>query len=586
MFKKKWNLDNIISILIAVTLLYAIYELFNARTLPFNWRLIAIALLSILALLAIAINFKKLPKWATITRRIICVLLAIVLGLGGFYVSKGGSFIRGITDVKDSSVKISIMVHKDSGIKDIEDLKGKRVGYQNGVDASNSSWTMKKINKEVKKIKYVSDVDYMNLVDSLKNNELDAIIISDSYILSVEDFEEGYTADLVKIKTYSRTLKDEKVPEVDHAINLNENIFTVLISGQDDIGDPNHNGKSDVCMLVIVNPMTKFIQMISFPRDAYLPNPALGNINDKLTHTGNNGIDNTMKAIENVLGIKIDYYAKVNFTSVVEIVDTIGGITVDVPIAFCEQDSQRLFTEGHLQCLDKGKQEVDGEEALAFARHRKTEGVGDIGRTKAQQQVLRAIIEKLLTVEGMSKVPALLDVIPKYVVTNISDSQLENFVSYQLDHLSTWTMKSMTLENGLNYLLVTASMGNIPLSTNVLNKFDILDAVGKYYAIVKPKSFNEFSFDLDNLELDTTDFTFNTDIIYAGDDISNYTGTPIEEEVEEPSEEVTEEPIEPEEPEISEPEEPIEPSEPVEPIEPSVPETPSEGQETSETIVE
>lgn len=570
MFKKKLKFDGIISILIIVTLLYAIYELLNARTLPFNWRLIAIALLTILSLLALVLNFKKLPKWGVITRRIICVVLAIVLGLGGFYISKGGSFIRSITNVKDSSVKISVMVKKDSKIKDIEDLKGKTVGYQNGVDASNANWAMKKINKEVKNIDYVSDTDYMNLVDDLKAEKLDAIIISDSYILSVEDFEEGYTADLVKIKTFSRTLKNEKTPDVDHAINLNENTFSVLISGQDDVGDPNHNGKSDVCMLVIVNPRTKFIQMISFPRDAYLPNPALGNGNDKLTHTGNNGVDNTMKAIENVLGFEIDYYAKVNFTSVVEIVDTIGGITVDVPIAFCEQDSQRLFTEGHLQCLEVGEQEVNGEQALAFARHRKTAGVGDIGRTKAQQQVLRAIVEKLLTVEGMSKVPALLDVIPKYVVTNISDSQLENFVSYQLDHLGTWTMKMMTLENGNNASLVTASMGNLPLSCNVLNKYDVLTAFQKYHAIIRPKSFNDFSFDLNELELDSADFSFNNDIIYSDGDYSSFTGTPTE-DVEE------EIPVEPEKPVVPEvPETPVEPETPTEPEVPEKPEVPTD----------
>ncbi|HFL3113565.1 TPA: LCP family protein, partial [Clostridioides difficile] len=114
-----------------------------------------------------------------------------------------------------------------------------------------------------------------------------------------------------------------------------------------------------------VNPVANHIDMVSIPRDALVPNTALNNANDKLTHTGNDGIENSVETIQNFFGIPIDYYARVSFNSLIEIVDTIGGIDVDVEIDFCEQDENRSFKKEDLICLKKGKQHLNGKQALA-----------------------------------------------------------------------------------------------------------------------------------------------------------------------------------------------------------------------------
>ena len=110
------------------------------------------------------------------------------------------------------------------------------------------------------------------------------------------------------------------------------------------------------------------------------------------------------QGLELFTGIDIDFYAKVNFFSVIEIVDAIGGVDVDVQLDFCEQDEYRNKDEAHQICLSTGEQHLNGKEALAYSRHRKTASWGTQGREKAQTQIIEAIINKLTTVEGASKV--------------------------------------------------------------------------------------------------------------------------------------------------------------------------------------
>src|SRR5699024_6056960 len=132
--------------------------------------------------------------------------------------------------------------------------------------------------------------------------------------------------------------------------------FTFYISGVDSTGSPDQASRTDTNLLLIVNPRANQIQMVSLPRDGYMPNSALQYQNDKLTHTGIYGIEASVKTIENFYGFSIDYYARVSFDSLIEIIDAIGGIDVDVEISFCEQDENRSFAKEDQICLVKGKQ--------------------------------------------------------------------------------------------------------------------------------------------------------------------------------------------------------------------------------------
>lgn len=530
--KQKINIDGILSFFILAATLYTDYIVYQANSLPFQWRIIAMVILSLIGLLLLAIGFKRFEKKGRIIRRIFTLLFILLFAFASINLDKVRIFTGKVTDVQDENTEtISVIVKADSKIKNIEDLKKKTVYYQDGTDQSNGLFVKEKLAKEVNTIKFESENNYFTLASLLMNNEIDAMIITNSYIRSVEDGMEGFEAGIKTLKTYQRKVTKLEKEHTGVSLDLTQDTFTVLISGMDDTGDPNYNSRSDVNMVLLVNPKTNHIDMISFPRDSFVPNPALGNGNDKLTHCGNDGVENTMTAIEQVLGFEINFYVKVNFTSVVEMVDALGGITVNVPYAFCEQNSERSFAEEDLQCLEIGEQKLNGEQALAFARHRKSDGVGDIGRTHAQQKVIMAMIEKILTPSGASKVPELLDIVPKYVVTNVSDEQLNNFISYELENLSPWTMTSMTLENGSTGMLTTASMGNTPLSCYLLNQTDLETVWKKYWMMKNPTSFNEFSFDLNNLSpADMPNYSPSTSIVFYGNDISQYLGNEVVEE--------------------------------------------------------
>lgn len=569
--KNKINFDGILSFFILAATIYADYIIFLAKTLPINWRYISIAIVTLIGLLLLALSFKKMKKTGTWIRRIMTILFIFLFAFTSINLDKVRNFTNRVTDVQDENIeKISVVVKADSKFDALSDLKNKTIYYQDGTDKSNAEFVMKKVESDVSKVKFKSENNYFSLAQQLMDGKIDAMIITNSYIQSVEDGLEGFEGSIRSLKTYERNVSKTEKKHTGADLDLTQDVFTVLISGMDETGSPNHNSRSDVNMLLMVNPKTNHIEMVSFPRDSFVPNPALGNASDKLTHTGNDGVENTMLAIEQVVGFDINFYVKVNFTSVVEFVDALGGIEVDVPIAFCEQDSERSFAEADLQCLEKGLQKVDGEEALAFARHRKTEGVGDIGRTHAQQKVIMGMLKKALTPSGATKVPVLLDIVPKYVVTNISDEQLNHFISYELENMKPWTTSQMTLENGYNANLITASMGGTPLSCYVLSPFDLEVVWQKYWLLNNPSTFKDFKFNLNNLNPENMpEMPKNANLVLYGDDLSKYLGVETKEPVEE-----EEKPVQPT-PEPTVPEQPTTPEEPTTPENPTTPDQPT-----------
>ena len=310
-------------------------------------------------------------------------------------------------------------------------------------------------------------------------------------------------------------------------------------------------------MLLIVNPLAAHVEMISIPRDSFVPNPALGNRNDKLTHTGSSGSENTVTAIEQLFGIDVDFYLKLNFSSVIEIVDALDGIDIDIPLDFCEQDENRSFAQEDLICLSKGEQRIDGREALAYARHRHSYVDQDLSRNQAQQRVFQAIVKRMLHIGNVGKIEKLMDIATRLCATNMPIEQVTNFISYQLDHPQEWTFSSISLNNGYSDMLATASMGSaLPLSVYLLNKDDIQAVIDRYQELCELMNFSTFAFDLNNLEKDRVYVSSDYNFLWAGDNTSQWEAV------------INEETILPDTP-TQTPSEPSEPTTPTQPSEPS-----------------
>lgn len=196
--------------------------------------------------------------------------------------------------------------------------------------------------------------------------------------------------------------------------------------GVDSTGDGIASGSSfngDSLMLITFNPKTLNATVFSIPRDTYVPIACNQNRENKINSSAYGGTSCVVKTIENLTGIKIDYYMKINFTGVVKLVDDLGGISLDVPIKFCEQDSERRFGE-HLICLDKGYQKLNGEQALAFARHRHSLPLGDFQRVQHQQMVVEAMVKEVKNIRDVDAFYKILEDVANNVDTNMSTSQI------------------------------------------------------------------------------------------------------------------------------------------------------------------
>ncbi|MFV0382055.1 MAG: LCP family protein [Breznakia sp.] len=550
----KKNIDNkinyILIVVLSIFLVVFLYFLMNIVATPLRWRLGICAIFVLLSLISILLLLKQMYGYKNVLARIACVLLVFTLGIGSFYSFKIADLVDRIVSEDDEEKYEKVFVVSSSSNKDLQDiaqLEDKVVGVQTKSEVKSTAFAKAKLDKIVSNVSYVVADDYYTLMESLEKGEIDALIIREHYINLFEQEEEGFSAKLKTLTSFDMLIEkgDNSATKASSKKDLSKEPFTIYLSGVDTTDGSLDSLRSDVNIILIVNPITRHLEMISLPRDSFVPNIALGYENDKLTHLGNDGMNNIMDSIENVIDFKLDYYLQVNFTSVEEIVDAIGGIDVYVPITYTEQNSNR---EAGTVELVEGQQHLDGEHALALARHRKL--YGDIERGKTQLSIIQAMVEKLLTVEGAKSAPELLNIIPKHVKTSMTSSQINGFLNSQLDNLKPWTFTNFALGNGATGMMTTASMGSMPLSCYMLSYTDIEELYEHYQMIINPVKFSEFSFNLSNLGGDLPAYTRGEGVLFVGDDFSSYAGvntTEKEEVVEVEKEPVreTEKPVDP-----------------------------------------
>ena len=232
--------------------------------------------------------------------------------------------------------------------------------------------------------------------------------------------------------------------------------FLVYVSGLDQTGaindsgnpvQPEINGRSDVNILIAVNPNTKKVLMVHIPRDYYVPlmnDPAQM---DKLTHAGNKGIEWSMKTVDAVFGLESNYYLKVNFNSVVDVVDVLGGITVNCQI---HDFSSSYSLSGQTYYFKHGENQLTGDSALAYARERYRTG-GDGQRGKHQQQVISAILDKVMSPAILSNFGGFFASVSKNFRTNMSYDEMASLVRMQLDDMAEWEFDSISVEGQGGY---------------------------------------------------------------------------------------------------------------------------------------
>ena len=591
--RRSQKLDWILLALCLLSAALAFFLCYRMSVLPTRYLTILGLILVIAVLVSFLLCLCRLRRTGRWIRRAFMIILCGVFCFGAYTANSVHSTFSTITRNDPSIVKVSVVTLADSDIAAVEDLSGKTVAVQNGMDKDNADFAREQLDQEASNITYEEVLDYLTMYNELTDGTVDAMIITDSSVSLLEDQHSDIRSQIKTIATYER--ENESVNTATTDKDLRSDPFVVYLGGMDEGTDPSIDSKCDVNILLMVNPKINKITTISIPRDSYVPNPALNYGSDKLTHLGNNGPENSIAGIEEFTGINIDFYAKVNFFSVIEIVDAIGGVDVDVQLDFCEQDENRNKDAEHQICLAKGEQHLNGQEALAYSRHRKTASWGTQGREKAQTQIIEAIINKLTSVEGAANVNSVMSIAQQYISTNIPMDSLTSFLSYQLDHLKPWTVEGITLTDGVDGYYTTVSIPSIPLSCHLLTQEDarIINAV--YNSMYETPDMSEFTFDLNDLSFSDVEIQDSEYMIWA-EDAASLNSSAVYFGLSEPSiqqqytpeyEEVPQETtdqIQDSDPIVQDPQEdvPEEPTEPVVPEDPST-EEPGSGDEGGST---
>jgi LCP family protein required for cell wall assembly len=199
-------------------------------------------------------------------------------------------------------------------------------------------------------------------------------------------------------------------------VEITKKPFSILFMGIEDYATDGENGRTDSLIFATINPKTKQVTMMSIPRDTRVSIAGTNKKSKINAAHAYGGEKMAVETVENFLKVPVDHYIKVDFTGFKQIVDVVGGVTVDVPFDFKERSDEDWYKEIHFQ---KGKQHLNGEEALAYVRMRKEDPMGDFGRAKRQRQLLTAVVSELSSASSVLKINDIAKVIGKYAKTDI-----------------------------------------------------------------------------------------------------------------------------------------------------------------------
>ncbi|HZJ86439.1 MAG TPA: LCP family protein [Erysipelotrichaceae bacterium] len=359
------------------------------------------------------------------------MLLSLLLIVANVYVFQADNLLDNVSGGQTKNETVSVVVRKDSPYKTLEDLKFTTFAKED----SKESIVLKSIEyfetKLDHKLKTKEYADYPVLGKSLLEGEIEVMILNEAFRNIIEDDYPDFSENTRIIDSFNKeTLIVRKKKE---SFNIVEDTFTVMISGIDVYGSISNNARSDVNILATINPQTKQIILLSIPRDYYLPFSCQQGALDKLTHTGIYGIDCTMETVGQAFDVDIDYYARVNFSSLINVVDALGGVSVNADYGF--QMNQYYFSEG--------ENYLNGSQALEFVRDRKHQVDGDLGRGRNQMKVLTAIINKMASPAIITNFSGIINSLEGSFQTNMTSKEITSLVKMQLKDMKSWDIVQM-----------------------------------------------------------------------------------------------------------------------------------------------
>ena len=347
-----------------------------------------------------------------------------------------------------------VVVREDDPAKVLVDAKDYKFGVHLPADTTGGSSAMvadieEALSGKINLVEFDSDIE---VAKALLDGKVDAAIYNKAYTSVIaESIENEEYESLVRVlHQYGIETDIEK-----ETVDVGEP-FNVLISGIDVYGDISQTSRSDVNIIVTVNPKTKKVLLTSTPRDYYVRIPEQsGDARDKLTHAGIYGVDASMRTLEELYGIDITYFVRVNFDTLIKLVDAMDGLDVYVEYPFDAYTDEYHF--------DKGWHDMFGDQVLAFCRERYSFADGDNQRGRNQEQVLKALIEKLLSPAILPHYAEILDSLDGFFQLNMPQEKIAELVNMQLTDNAHWEILKQTAEQGQGGMEPTYSGGSTPL---------------------------------------------------------------------------------------------------------------------------
>ncbi|MGN1372269.1 MAG: LCP family protein [Candidatus Coprovivens sp.] len=431
--KNKFNLIRIpliiFNLIMSILLILDIHKL---NILPTKYFLLVIGIIGLINIITIVLLLLK-NKIIRIIGIIISILYIILSIIGLNYTTNTNSFLNKAfnNNIIETST-YNVIVLKDSSYNKIEELKNKKLGYlkeeKNPIELLNDIVTTESTEYE----------DLYELYDLLVDKKIDSMLIDEAYIDVLED-DYSDIDDNIKI-LYTFNLETEIEKKDEESSNLVRPI-NIYISGSDSRSNNISNkSRSDVNMIATINPNTNKILLTSIPRDYYVQVHGQTGLKDKLTHSGIYGLEISAKTIEDLFDVKIDYSIKIGMNAVEEVVDLVGGIEIY---------SDKTFRSYHLPgwTVQEGMNDMDGKKALAYARERYAYASGDRHRIQNQQQVLEAVLKKVLSDKSiLLKYDDLLESLSNLYRTDIPRDVITAFVKEQLETMDTWKFETQWVD--------------------------------------------------------------------------------------------------------------------------------------------
>ncbi|MCC6093975.1 MAG: LCP family protein [Eubacterium sp.] len=475
--RKKW-FPIAFSVLVVQILLeaYAAYRLIWLNMVPDKYVKAVIAILIVMVVLTSILLFAGMghgPHRARRVRRIVACVLAAIMAVGSVGASmvlhKVDQTVQTVTTTqKTLQAMVGVYVLSDDKAQSIQDAKDYSFGIMSDFDQDNTTQAVKSIENELgSKINTVSRPSMTENAQALYDQDVKAIIMNEAYTSALQDTDEfADFSDKTRLLSEIPIEKTETIDPEDTGAKgvtvssngtvqsasdiitsseISQTPFVVYISGSDTRSQMLDTSRSDVNILMAVNPNTHQILLLNTPRDYFVPNPAGNGALDKLTHLGIYGIDVSMQGLADLYQEDINYYGQINFTGFETLIDAIGGITVDSPQAF----------EANGYSFVEGPNEMDGKKALAFARERHSFASGDNERGKNQMRVITAVIQKVTgdSTNLLLHYSEVLDSLQGMFVTNLTSDDISALVKMQLSDNASWNVKSyaVTGTGGMDY---------------------------------------------------------------------------------------------------------------------------------------